>query len=78
MALAAANSPRYQASMASLANESEMNIGGGTMVGRSEGEVGPAAMELGLKVTGANGDVLGPNGRKRKKRLKKKKMKKKV
>jgi len=55
-----------------------MNIGGGTMVGRSEGEVGPAAMELGLKVTGANGDVLGPNGRKRKKRLKKKKMKKKV
>jgi len=35
------------------------------MVGRSEGEVGPAAMELGWAIIGANGVVLGRNGRKK-------------
>lgn len=37
MALAAANSPRNQARMASLANESETSIGGGT-IGAAEEE----------------------------------------
>lgn len=64
MALAAANSPRNQARMASLAKESETSIGGGRRVGRSEGGgVGPAAMELGCGVIGANGVCVGPKSR---------------
>ena len=42
------------------------------MVGRSEGDVvvGPAAMELGRAVIGANGAfVLGPNRRSKKKKV---------
>lgn len=40
MALAAANSPRNQARMASFAKESETSIGGGTIGAGAEGWVG--------------------------------------
>lgn len=48
MALAAANSPRNQARMASLAKESETRSGGGTIAGGSVRDTGTAAMGRGI------------------------------